>query len=135
MARIYYQKDRRSGSTYAYRLEQYRDPQTGKMRTRREYLGRQDPDTGEIVPKAAPGRRNRSSVGGAAPKGTEPAELARALSECQVENERLREALRSSRERVTMLESTLRSLLDAMSSVGRAMDGAREATEALGWDA
>ena len=26
MAKVYLQKDQRSGSTYAYRVEQYRDP-------------------------------------------------------------------------------------------------------------
>ena len=135
MASITYQKDRRSGSTYAYRVEQYRDPQTGRARTRREYLGRLDPATGTIVPKAAPGRRNRSSLGEAPAEGSGPAELARALSESRGEVERLREVVRELRERNSVLESTMRSLLDAMSSVGRALDGAREAREALGLDA
>ena len=55
---IVYQTDRRSGSTYAYRSEPTRDPKTGRPSQRRTYLGRVDPETGEIVPKAAPGRRN-----------------------------------------------------------------------------
>ena len=59
----------------------------------------------------------------------------RALSESRGEVERLRQVVRELRERNSVLESTMRSLLDAMSSVGRALDGAREAREALGLDA
>ena len=63
MPSIVYQTDKRSGSTYAYRSTSFRDPDTGRPRSRREYLGRVDPATGEIVPKAGGGRRNRSKVG------------------------------------------------------------------------
>lgn len=63
MSSIVYQTDRRSGTTYAYRSEPVRDPVTGKPSQKRTYLGRVDPETGEIVPKAAKGKRNRSKVG------------------------------------------------------------------------
>ena len=68
-------------------------------------------------------------------EGAGPVELFKALNECQLENERLREALRCSRERVAILESTLHTLIDAMSSVERALDVARAAAETLGWNA
>jgi hypothetical protein len=63
MSSIVYQTDRRSGTTYAYRSKPVRDPVTGKPSQKRTYLGRVDPETGEIVPKAAKGKRNRSKVG------------------------------------------------------------------------
>ena len=53
----------RSNTKYAYRSESYRDPVTKKPKSRRTYLGRVDPVTNEIIPKAAEGKRNRTPVG------------------------------------------------------------------------
>lgn len=131
---IYYQKDRRSGVTYAYRSESYLNPETGRRCTRREYMGRLDPVTGEIVPKAAPGKRNRSALGDVPGEGaTTPAELARALSDCQAEVKKLREVVRDLRERNALLEKTLRSLLDAVSEANDALEAARRVEASLGW--
>ena len=57
MSSIVYRTDKATGARYAYRSESYRDPETGKPRNRREYLGRVDPETGEILPKKAKARR------------------------------------------------------------------------------
>lgn len=62
MPSIVYQKDSRSGSTYAYRSTSYRDLETGRPRSKKEYLGCVDPTTGKIIPKAGPGRRNRAKL-------------------------------------------------------------------------
>ena len=51
MSSIVYRTDPKSGAQYAYRSESYRDPITHKPRNRKEYLGRVDPETGEIIPK------------------------------------------------------------------------------------
>lgn len=67
MACIVYQRSK-NGSTYAYRSESYRDPRSGKPRSRREYLGRVDPETGEIVPK----RPRRARAGGDAREDSRP---------------------------------------------------------------
>ena len=61
MACIIYQTNKKTGIKYAYRSESYRDPETKKPKSRRTYLGRVDPITNEIIPKADPGKRNRSS--------------------------------------------------------------------------
>ena len=53
--------DPKSGNTYAYSSRSYRDPKTGKVRTEKTYLGRVDPATGDVIPKAPRGRRNRSA--------------------------------------------------------------------------
>ena len=53
MACIVYRTDPATGAKYAYRSESYRDPVTHKPRNRKEYLGRVDPETGEIRPKRA----------------------------------------------------------------------------------
>jgi hypothetical protein len=63
MSCIVYQTNKNTGTKYAYWSESYRDPKTGTPKSRRTYLGRVDPETGEIVPKAAKGKRNRSKVG------------------------------------------------------------------------
>lgn len=60
MSSIIYITDKKSGRKYAYESFSFRDPQTKKPKTRRVYLGRIDPDTGEIIPKAPEGKRNRS---------------------------------------------------------------------------
>lgn len=55
-----YQKNNKTGKMYAYSSVYYKDPETGKLKTRRTYLGRVDPETKAILPKATGGRRNRS---------------------------------------------------------------------------
>ena len=46
---IVYQKDKRSGITYAYESESYRDEEKKKWRSKRTLIGRVDKETGEIV--------------------------------------------------------------------------------------
>mgnify|MGYP002857860378 CR=1 FL=1 len=62
MACIIYQTNKKTGIKYAYRSESYRDPETKKPKSRRTYLGRVDPITNEIIPKADTGKRNRSPI-------------------------------------------------------------------------
>ena len=98
MSSIVYQTDRRSVSTYAYWSEPVRDPVTGRPSQRRTYLGRVDPETGEIVPKAAKGKRNR--VGEAPPELLTVAES----SSLRDESERLRAEVSRLQARVDELE-------------------------------
>ena len=50
MAAIVYQKDKRSGITYAYRSVSHWDKEKQQSRAKRTLIGRVDPDTGEIKP-------------------------------------------------------------------------------------
>lgn len=59
MPSIVYHTDAKTGNTYAYESKSYRDPETKKVKTKKTYLGRVDPATGDIIPKAGPGKRNR----------------------------------------------------------------------------
>lgn len=61
---IVYQKDKRAGITYAYENKAYWDKEKKQSRSRRELIGRVDPDTGEIVPTS--GARKKGSSGRAA---------------------------------------------------------------------
>ncbi len=63
MSCIVYITNKKTNTKYAYRSESYRDPETKQPRSRRTYLGRVDPDTNEIIPKAEKGKRNRNPIG------------------------------------------------------------------------
>lgn len=54
---IVYQKDKRSGITYAYESKAYWDKEKKQSRAKRTLLGRVDPETGEIVPTDGRNRR------------------------------------------------------------------------------
>jgi len=56
---IIYQKDKRSGITYAYESKSYWDKEKKKSRSRRTLVGRVDKETGEIV--ATDGRCKKNS--------------------------------------------------------------------------
>lgn len=62
MSCIVYQTNKKTGVVYAYESESYRDPVTKKPKSKRTYLGRVDPDTNLIIPKAEEGKRNRSNL-------------------------------------------------------------------------
>ena len=62
MSCIVYITNKKNNTKYAYRSESYRDPITKQPKSRRTYLGRVDPVTNEIIPKAEKGRRNRDSI-------------------------------------------------------------------------
>ena len=61
MTCIVKRKDPKSGNTYAYSSRSYRDPDTGKVKAEEIHLGRIDPETGELMPKASGGKRIRSA--------------------------------------------------------------------------
>ena len=115
MACIVYQKHK-NGSTYAYRSESYRDPRTGRPTSRREYIGRVDPDTGAIVPKRS---RKRRAAPAAADTGASEARIAVLEAEnerLEAENARLAAALREAMGHVG----------DAWTVMGGALDGEEE---------
>ena len=51
MACIVYQTDKRTGIKYAYSSQSYWDKDKKQPRSKRTFLGRLDPDTGEIIKK------------------------------------------------------------------------------------
>ena len=56
---IVYQKDKRSGITYAYESKSYWDKEKQQSRSKRTLIGRVDPETGEI--KKTDGRCKKNS--------------------------------------------------------------------------
>ena len=63
MSCIVYITNKKTNTKYAYRSESYRDPITKQPKSRRTYIGRVDPVTNEIIPKAEKGKRNCSPIG------------------------------------------------------------------------
>ena len=59
MASIVFQKDKRSGITYAYESVSRWDKEKKQSRAKRNLIGRLDEETGEIVPTDGRGRKNR----------------------------------------------------------------------------
>ena len=59
MSSIVYSTDKNTGNKFAYETYSVKDPTTGKAVTKKKYLGRVDPETGEIIPKGESGKRNR----------------------------------------------------------------------------
>lgn len=53
MACIVYQTDKKTGIQYAYESVSYWDADKKQPRSKRKYLGRVDPETGEIIAKKA----------------------------------------------------------------------------------
>ena len=50
MASIVYQTDKKTGIKYAYESTSYWDKEKKQPRSKRRYLGKVDPETGEIIP-------------------------------------------------------------------------------------
>ena len=59
MSSIVYSTNSKTGNVFAYETYSQRDPITHKVTTKKKYLGRVSPDTGEIIPKGENGKRNR----------------------------------------------------------------------------
>lgn len=72
MSCIVYITNKKTNIKYAYRSESYRDPVTKQPKSHRTYLGRVDPVTNEIIPKAEKGKRNRIPLGKDASEAYEP---------------------------------------------------------------
>lgn len=51
MASIVYQTDKKTGAKYAYESISYWDKEKKQPRSKRRYIGRVDPETGEIIRK------------------------------------------------------------------------------------
>ena len=58
---IIYQKDKRTGITYAYESKAVWDKEKKQSRAHRRLIGKVDPDSGEIVPTDGHGRKRSPS--------------------------------------------------------------------------
>ena len=96
---IVYQKDKRSGITYAYESKSFWDKEKKMSRAKRTLIGRVDTETGEIIP--TDGRCRKLS-----PSHQEDASyhMPRTLKECRAEILRLLEENKVLKEKLLKLQ-------------------------------
>ena len=107
MSCIVYQVDKKTGVKYAYKSESYWDKEKQQPRSKRTYIGKVDPETGEIIPKEKRGSHSDS-------KSNEvSAELKKLYEEVKEKDAviaELREELKAERKRVSQLENVIRKI-------------------------
>jgi len=74
MAAIIYQRDKRSGITYAYESISYWDKEKKQSRAKRTLIGRVDKKTGEIVPTDGRGRKKKNNTEDSSKRGPKVSE-------------------------------------------------------------
>lgn len=65
MAGITHHRDKKTGAVYRYSVESYWDKEKNAPRNKQVYLGKVDPDTGELIPVR---RKKKQTEKGKAPK-------------------------------------------------------------------
>ena len=63
MSCIVYQTNKKTGITYAYESVSYWDKEKKQPRSKRQYIGRVDSETGEIIRKQGMGTRQQDTSG------------------------------------------------------------------------
>lgn len=97
MACIVYQEDKKTGIKYAYESVSYWDKDKKQPRSKRKYLGKVDPDTGEIIPS----RRSDAPIKISEADATEIIRLRTKLTECESKITELEKALRETKAKLT----------------------------------
>ena len=107
MSCIVYQVDKKTGVKYAYKSESYWDKEKQQPRSKRTYIGKVDPETGEIIPKEKRGSHSDS-------KSNDVSEELKKLYEEVKEKDaviaELREELKAERKRVSQLENVIKKI-------------------------
>ena len=111
MSCIVYTINKKTNTKYAYRSESYRDPVTKKPKSRRTYLGRVDPVTNEIIPKAEKGKRNRSPIGANSRKPDE------AQGQDRIDPNKLKEGIKLLQKKMDGLKAAVLDIDNAISSI------------------
>lgn len=101
MPSIVYQTDKKTGIKYAYESTSYWDKEKKQPRSKRKYLGKVDPETGEIIPCKKEDNPIRIS-------GEDAAEIVR-----------LRTKLAEQKKEINMLEAELQKTQAALEDQSR----------------
>ncbi len=89
MASIVYQVDKKTGIKYAYESTSYWDKDKKQPRSKRKYLGKVDPETGDIIPS----RRNDAPITISEADASEIIRLRTHIAEYEAEVSRLKQEL------------------------------------------
>lgn len=108
MSCIVYQTDKRTGIKYAYESVSYWDKDKKQPKSKRKYLGRVDPQTGEILTS----RRKKSSPDGDGNDTCSPviAQLRQELSEKDLQIDMLQKEMKTLSARYKKAEKLVRKI-------------------------
>ena len=107
MSCIVYQVDKKTGVKYAYESVSYWDKEKQQPRSKRTYIGKVDPDTGEIIPK------DKKETHSDNKKDNGSAELKRLYEEIKIRDNQISELkgeLKTEQTRIAVLEETIRKI-------------------------
>ena len=116
MSFIAYVKNKKTGAVYAYRQEAYRDPETKRPKSRRTYLGRVDPDSGEILEKGSGGVRGRKAREREGAAGSTPAASCGDIGILKGTINSQQKQIEELSSRIAGIEERLRAIADFLSS-------------------
>ena len=108
MSCIVYQTNKKTGITYAYESISYWDKEKQQPRSKRQYVGRVDDETGEIIPKQD--KKSRSKAAGSSSKEqgdlvSETEEKNKLIEELSADNERLKAELDAAYQVISKIKS------------------------------
>ncbi len=113
MASIVYQIDKKTGTKYAFESVSYWDKEKKQPRSKRKYLGKVDPETGEIIPSR--GKTTHSGDKTAADEGP--------LSALQEELEKKDKIISELRKEMEELSARNEELLTVIRKIGAMAEG------------
>ena len=113
MASIVYQIDKKTGAKYAFESVSYWDKDKKQPRSKRKYLGKVDPETGEIIP-------SRGKVTPGADKAADDEEAVSALRDELEKKDKIISGLRKEMEE---LSARNEELLTVIRKIGTMVEG------------
>lgn len=114
MSCIVYQTDKKTGTRYAYESVSYWDKEKQQPRSKRTYIGKVDPETGEIIRKVE--QRGHSDNKSEETKSDELGRLYAELKDKDSELSELREELKKARHRIEKLEKSMHKIRSVVES-------------------
>lgn len=107
MPSIVYQVDKKTGAKYAFESVSYWDKDKKQPRSKRKYLGKVDPETGDIIPSRG---RSVNSAGASQEKVSELKSLYNDIKERDMTIDSLRHELDELKTKYEALASTARKI-------------------------
>lgn len=115
--------NKKTGTVTLYESTSHYDPETKQSRPRRKYLGRLDPETGELIPAVKRKKKEPGAAAGTAVDGPNPALLEKSR-ECAEANRRIKELeaeigrLRAAMARIAIASGSILEISKAASGAG-----------------
>ena len=108
MSCIVYQTNKKTGITYAYESISYWDKEKQQPRSKRQYIGRVDDETGEIIPKRDKKPRSQAKESPSKERddlASEIKEKNKLIEELSADNERLKSELDAAYQVISKIKS------------------------------